>query len=144
MNGLGAGIFGGDGVLGTTEYQYPWHEQSQSTLSLQIASNVSLTELDMPLVGEDGVLGGETCGAQSYLASQGYPEHATALQNADCRAFDYPPTASPSPGVPVAPPPPSVEEVRPRARASMGAVGWLLIAGGVATAGVYLATRKKR
>ena len=99
----------------------------------------------MPLIGTDGVLGPETCGAQSYLASHGFPEHGTALQTADCREFDYPPSASaPTTAPPVAPPNASTTTVSGSRKAGMGTLGWLLIASGVAAAGIYLAMGRKR
>lgn len=143
--GLGAGIFGGQGVLGQTEeplFVYPWGVHSDSTLSLQYATNYELGLREMPLVTEDGILGAETCGAQSYLIGQGLNEHDVALRVADCRAFAYPPTAAPTTPPPSLPTPKSPTYSGTQ-KSGMG-LGWLLIAGGVATAGVYLATRKKR
>lgn len=144
--GLGAGIFGGSAVLGQTEpqYAYPWHEYDDGTLSIQIASNFELQQLQMPLVTEDGVLGSETCGALKYLKDENIVPDID-MNLADCRAFDYPPTSAPTTQPPPAPSSQTPTVSKASASGSgMGAIGWLLIAGGVATAGVYLATRKRR
>lgn len=146
--GLGAGIFGGGGVLGQTDASapaYPWHEYDDGTLSIQIAHNLDLMQLEMPLVTEDGVLGAETCGALSYLAGEGYQGAAKDLNLADCQSFAYPPSSAPTSPPPSAPPTTETPTVsKAGAGGGMSSIGWLLIAGGVATAGVYLATRKRR
>jgi hypothetical protein len=146
VRGIGAGILGGRAVLGETEASvYPWHEYSDSTLSLQFATNYELQQRGMPLVTEDGVLGSETCGAQTYLSTEGLTDHAAALEAADCRSFAYPPAEAPPTTTP--PPRPTVESPRTSQlsrRAGMGTVGWLLIAGGVAATGLYLAMGRKR
>ncbi len=147
--GLGAGIFNGMGVLGEDNgFQYPWREFDEGTQSVQFSTNYELTLLEMPLIGEDGKLGPETCGANQYLVTtlgaDAASGHVEFLELADCRSFEYPPT--PGGAVVAAPPGNGVRPPVPipvSTRAGMGTLGWLLIAAGVAAVGVYLATRKK-
>lgn len=146
--GYGGGIFDGMSGIGLpvgaapSDSKYPWMEYSPSTQSLQFASNVELKMRDMPEIGTDGKLGPETCGAQQYLYEQeGLAEHEPP---ATCQQFQYPPApgaaAPPAPEVPSVKAPPDGET---RYASSLGTTGFVLIAGGVALAGVYLATRKK-
>jgi hypothetical protein len=142
--GLGAGIFNGMGVLGQDNgFQYPWGEFDDGTQSVQFTTNVELTQADMPNIGVDGVLGAETCGAQRWIVENlpySAAAHQQVLDVADCRSFAYPPTAGGGAAAATVRTPPSTAKT---ARAGMGTLGWLLIAAGVAAAGVYLATRKK-
>lgn len=145
--GYGGGIFDGMSGVGLPvgessngNGKYPWLSFSEATQSLQFATNVELRMRDMPEIGTDGVLGPETCGAQQYLEGEGLAEHAPP---ATCQAFQYPKAATdPAPEAPDAE---EEEDVSApgSSRAGMGAAGFLLIAGGVAAAGIYLATRKK-
>lgn len=148
--GYGGGIFDGMSGIGTVVgatssngdgAKYPWMEYSPATQSLQFATNVELDMRDMPEIGTDGVLGSETCGAQQYLYEEaGLAEHKPP---ASCQAFQYPAQPSaPAPGPGPAPAAPAPEV--PSRVAGMGTVGFVLIAGGIAAAGVYLATRKGR
>lgn len=146
--GYGGGIFDGMSGVGlpvgqnSDEPKYPWGQYAQSTQSLQFATNVELRMRDMPEIGTDGILGPETCGAQKYLhETEGIAEHEPP---ATCQSFQYPrQDSAPSDSMPRAEAP-AVDEPAETSRAGMGTWGFILIAGGVAAAGIYLATRKKR
>lgn len=145
--GLGAGIFNGLGVLGQdSDYVYQWGQYSDGTMSQQIAANFELEQAGMPPIGEDGVLGAETCGAEAWIVANlpgSAVPHRAFLMLADCRSFDYPRAAPPVPVtvVETAPPPETTPSSR---RASMSTTGWLLIAAGAAATGIYLSGKRKR
>jgi hypothetical protein len=113
---------------------YPWLEYGAGTEELQHYTNLVLADYEMPLIGTDGVLGPETCGALAWLRDQDEP----GIYAPDtCQSFNYPRAA------PVVTERPPDWPTPGAARAGFGMGGWVLLASAVAAGGVYLATRRK-
>lgn len=70
---------------------YPWGVYSPDTLALQNEINAWLGEHGLAKISADGKLGGQTCGAATYISNQ---EGGIATVPTTCKEYTWVPTAA--------------------------------------------------